>query len=404
VKHRIWKTPEHPGIQHRILKRDGIILGAAVLLFAVLAGGCAINPNTLAVQPLQLNEGAFLINELSYSNEKDLVIVPGGNTGNVFLINAKEHSGKPIHIKEFVPGPNGGIISAVIGGEVLFAADRNSQKLYAIDPGSEQVLVSQPLLAAPEYIRFIRNTRTGDSEIWVTEPGQHQIEILVYSGGDAPTLTSTKPVPVEGGPVGLIFDSASGIVYTNQPDIGLTSGYNALSRELQAKKSWGNGCTRARGLGLALSGSRQVLLITCEEGKLVVLDLKTGIQVMNYLFGKELNQVSYDPRTENIFLPSGYNAIMGVLKMAEPTPVPTPTTSFLDFILPADTTPTPTEAPYQYTAPTGTEEPVLVQIASADTADDASCITIDKYGQAWICDPKHGGVLLVESGTADGDQ
>lgn len=405
-----------------IATRSAFLLGAAAVLLAILVGSCSINPQTLPVTavPLLGKPQYIFINELFYDKELDRVIVPGGDTGKLFLINPDdpEHVEKPIDVAS-PGGSGGGVVSAagaVIGQRsYIFVADRNGPTLHVIDPDSGTNLISHPLKGKPEYVRFIHNPNTGN-EIWVTEPEQEQIEIFVFKDEDAPSLealTQTAPnsnegivpIPVPGGPTGLIYDERNSRVYTNQPNLGNTSVYHALSHK-QLDGAWANGCTDAR--GLALSEDGQYLFIACEEGKLVVIDVNSGVQVMSAIFGKGLNQVSYSSEKECIYLPSGGSRIMGVFRMAPPTPVPTPTRSFLDKVLPAPATPasipsSPRLKPGGATATpenpaaTSPEKLVLQLFSSADTASNADCVTTDKNGNVWVCDPQNGRVLRVES-------
>ena len=78
----------------------------------------------------------------------------------------------------------------------------------------------------------------------------------------------------------------------------------------------------------------------------------------------------------------------------------TGTQSFFASFLPEQATPTPIPA-IKRLHPGGSvdsgEKAVLDLFSSADTAPNANCVTIDKNGTVWVCDPENGQVLYIDS-------
>jgi hypothetical protein len=156
---------------------------------------------------------------------------------------------------------------------------------------------------------------------------------------------------------------------------------------------------------MALRDSGRYLFVACEEGKLVMIDTESGIPQMSTTFGDNLNQVSYISRTGYIYLPSGSSEIMGVFKISPPDPTATPTNEpFWNVLLPEQGTPTPVPSfrVYPGEAATTEEAQILKQIYTADTGRDANCVTGDKYGNVWICDPYKGLILFLEGSNGEG--
>lgn len=375
------------------------ILGAVLLGIAGLTG-CSLNPNTLSVNQISLSQAGsgIAFQEISYDEKLDRVIIPGGNTGNLFLIDPATREVKTIG--GFKAGSGRGVVSAArgsgLGRDLLYVIDQDGPALYAVDPNTQEILASQLLKSRPEIVRFIR---TAQNEIWVTEPDLEQIEIFTLTSEDPPALKSIETISVPGGPVGLVYQAKDGIVFTNRPAIGLTTGYLALSHEPLLSKTWGNGCTKAR--GMALGEDERYLFIACEEGKIVMINLQAGgVQAASNSFGADLNQVSFSDATGKVYLPSGGSAIMGVFRITTPTPIPepTPTKPFLAFLRVSQAQPAPGAAAgaYPESTPKQKDRLALELVGSADTAMHANCVTTDKHGIVWICDPDNGRILWVQ--------
>jgi hypothetical protein len=364
----------------------------------MLLGSCALNPNTLPVSEFQLpvSTGEITLNELTFDDKLDRLVVPGGSSGALFLVNPETREVKPLQISE--PGAEaqgqagGGVVSATrgpgLGKDLLFVLDQNGPALHAVDPSTGDKVASAATEGIPEIVRYIFPS----NELWVTEPDIEKIEIFKFTDGDPPTLKSIASIPVPGGPEGLVYDFS--FVYTNQPEKGLTTAFHVFTHELYA--NWGNGCTEAG--GMALDEQSGYLFVACGEGKLVTVDVKDpenlGRRVASQTFGDDLQTIDYNPHTGHIYLPSGASSIVGVFSViqATPTPQPTPEQSIFGFLNPAQATPTPVNAEHEHPV----ELTVLTLLGSADTGANSNCIASDPRGNVWVCDPQNDSIFWVQ--------
>jgi hypothetical protein len=97
--------------------------------------------------------------------------------------------------------------------------------------------------------------------------------------------------------------------------------------------------------------------VGCDEGKLSVLDLKTGAQLGSASSGSGVDIIAYNPHLAHAYLPgeeSGTMAILGISVKGTAT-----------------------------------------VLATVKTAEGAHCVAADDRGNAYVCDPKGGRVLIV---------
>jgi hypothetical protein len=120
---------------------------------------------------------------------------------------------------------------------------------------------------------------------------------------------------------------------------------------------WPNGCAGSR--GIALDEKQGFLFAGCSEGKAVVLDTNTdGSQLSSLNFGSGVDVISYNPILKHLYIPGASSATMGILEVST--------------------------------------DGKLTLLGTADTASGAHCVTADDLGNAWVCDPDHGQLLLVK--------
>ena len=347
----------------------------------LLLAGCSfsLNPNSLITTPVQLPgaTGQIAFDELTYDARLGMVIVPASGTGVLALVNPTS-----LEVK-YIPGftrddpatkKPAGTTSAAIGRGWIFAIDRGAQKLNVVDPAAEKIVSSVPVQATPDVVRFV----SVKNEVWVTEPEKEQIEVFSLSSGDPPQLTSTLTIPVPKGPESLVLDRSRGLAYTNQPEAGTTAVIQVQTHN--TIDSWGNGCSKAR--GMALDEQDSIVIVACNEGKVVLLDAANeGQQITSQNYGGGINYVGYNPTLRHVYLPSGVSAIMAVFEIrmgvapnAGPTAAPGPT--------PAG-------------SPTPAGRVFLVRLGTADTSVQATCVTADDHNNVWVCDPNKGQLLLI---------
>lgn len=292
--------------------------------------------------------GGIGFDDLVFARGIRRVLVPAGGTGNLDLIDPDTHSVTQIagFSKGTASGHDVGTTSADEGKAVLFASDRTARRLLVVDPAMMSVVASAGLDATPDYVRFVAAT----NQVWVTEPAAEQIEVFSAAGGGAPARIGT--VHVAGGPESLVIDSTRKLAYTHLWN-GATVAIDlqTLARTAQ----WPNGCNGSR--GIALDEARGFLFAGCDEGKATVLDVNHGGAIVSTLAaGAGVDVIAYNPTLAHLYVPGADSATLSVMAVS----------------------------------PAGQ----LSLVGTAVTASGAHCVAADDRGNAWVCDPDRGQLLL----------
>ncbi|HWE22906.1 MAG TPA: hypothetical protein VG496_03100, partial [Myxococcales bacterium] len=146
----------------------------AILLVAavVLAAADAVAPLALPGA-----SGGTGFDDLRFSPELHKLLVPGGRTGRLYLVDAKTQAVDSIagftSSAEGSRGHSEGTTSADGGEGLVFASDRNERALIVADPASRRIVAREKLGGTPDYVRWVAPL----GEIWVTEPGAKTIEM-----------------------------------------------------------------------------------------------------------------------------------------------------------------------------------------------------------------------------------
>jgi DNA-binding beta-propeller fold protein YncE len=318
-------------------------------ILALIAAAAAA---TTTPVPVPGGEGGIGFDDLVFSSRLHRLIVPGGRTGNLDLIDpaTREVTAISGFSKEskFGGGHGEGTTSADEGRGLLFASDRSKRLLVVVDPAKGAVVASAKLDAGPDYVRFVPST----DEVWVTEPGAEQIEIFSLHKEGAPALTRVGVVHVAGGPESLVIDAGRDRAYTNLWKAA------TVAIDLHAHSvagQWKNGCEGSR--GIAVDEERALLFAGCREGKATAMDLRrSGVVVSSEPTGKGVDVVAYSPQLHHLYVAGADSATMTVIAVSA-----------------------------------GGK---LSAVATVPTAKGAHCVAADDQGGAWVCDPD-GGRLLV---------
>jgi len=278
--------------------------------------------------------------------------VPAGRTGNLDLIDPKTLAITTIAgfsaQTNFGGGHGEGTTSVDAGGGLLFATDRSKMQVDVVDPVAKKIAASASVGGAPDYVRYVEAT----NELWVTEPDNEQLEIFTLSSDKSPVHAAF--IAIKGGPESLVIDGTRGRAYTHLWS-GATVAVDLKTRAIVAQ--WSNGCAGSR--GIALDEKAGFLFAGCSEGKAVVLDLKAdGRQLSSLNFGSGVDVISYNPTLKHLYVPGASSATMGILDVAA--------------------------------------DGKLSLLATADIANGEHCVTADDLGNAWVCDPDHGQLLLIQ--------
>jgi hypothetical protein len=280
------------------------------------------------------------------------VLVPGGRTGRLHLIDPKTRAVESVGgftvSKSSGSGHAAGTTSADVGLGFAFASDRDKRTVIAVDLTTKKAADQAKLAGNPDYVRWVEPT----SEVWVTEPNLKAIEFFHFER-TPPKLTAAGSLNIEGGPESLVVDATRGRAYTHTwHDATVVVDLRSHTEIVR----WTNGCEGSR--GIALDEKRAWLFVGCDEGKVVTLDLESnGKKVGEARTGKGVDIVAYAPRLAHLFAPGGDDATLTVLGV-------------------------------------GTAGQ-LTRLGTFSTAADAHCVAADDLGNAYVCDPRKGRLLVL---------
>ncbi|HWZ85627.1 MAG TPA: hypothetical protein VN032_05455 [Thermoanaerobaculia bacterium] len=329
----------------------------AAVLFSLAVAGATVAQPTPSVIPIPGGESGIGFDDLRYSAALRRVIVPAGGAGSLVLVEPGSWKltqiGGLATAKGFGGGHDDGVTSADEGRGFLFAADRGAERLMVIDPKGGRVAASAPLSGSPDYVRFIEPT----GEVWVTQPDKQRIEIFRLEG-NPPKPIHDDFLDVPGGPESLVVDVARGRAYTNLWK-GSTVVLNVRNRTIL--QTWPNGCEGSR--GLAYDAERNFLFVGCAEGAGVTLDAKSGKVLSKLVTGKGIDIIDYSPTLQHLYLPGGKSATLGIAAVSA----------------------------------TG----ALSLLAEVPTAQGGHCVVADASGNAYVCDPKGGRILVIPDGAGE---
>lgn len=289
--------------------------------------------------------------DLRYSQTLNQVLVPGGRSGNLDLIDPVSHAVESItgfsEQKDYAGGHSEGITSVDEGSGFLFVTDRSSGKVNLIDPATKKIVANASLASEPDYIRFVSST----SEIWVTEPDNDRIEILAVSKTHPPVALHTAFIEVKGGPEALVIDNQRNRAYTNLWND------KTMAIDLKTRKitdSWTNGC---KGRGLVMDQNAKLLFVGCSEGKAVALDLSSGGKLTSTISsGAGIDIIDYNPALRHLYLPGAKSATMDIVAVSQ--------------------------------------NGQLSLLKTVPTAEGSHCVVFDRHSGVYVCDPRQGRLLV----------
>jgi hypothetical protein len=217
-----------------------------------------------------------------------------------------------------------------------------------VDPAAKQIVAQAKLGGGPDYVRWVAPLH----EVWVTEPGEKAIETFRLEGKSPPILTRTGKIEVPDGPESLEIDADRRRAYSNTWHDS-TVAVDLDSRKIAAR--WKNGCRGAR--GLALDAQRGFAFVGCEEGKAVALDVGHDGKILGTVrTGKGADVIAFSGKLSHLYVPGGDSANLTVVGVRA-----------------------------------GGDLEVL---GTVPAAPDAHCATADDAGNAYICDPGKGRLLV----------
>ena len=256
--------------------------------------------------------------DLGFSKSLNKVVVPGGRTGKVFLIDPNTYQVSEISgltVTKITEGkaPSGGSTSVDEGDGYFFVIDRSTRLVHIVDHTSLKILNSTQLSGPPDYVRFVSSTK----EVWVTEPGEHKeaIEIFKLSMKPKPTLEHTGFISIPGGPESLVIDEENKRAYTNIEE-GKTAVIVIDLKTREEVASWLNGYQGLR--GLSLDKKRGLLFVSCNTGVIYALDIgEDGKVVGTATVPPGVDIISYNPVLSHLYVPSSKSGVLTVLNVSD---------------------------------------------------------------------------------------
>jgi hypothetical protein len=301
-----------------------------------------------AARAIQLpgGESGIGLDDLQYAPVARKVLVPAGHTGILDLIDPATSG--IVAIEGFTrseprKGHGAGTTSADEGpGGVVFATDRDTRKVMAVDLAKREVIASAALAATPDYVRFMGAI----GEVWVTEPRAKRIERFFWR---ARSLAPAGAIEVPDGPESLAADATRAYTHSWK---GESYAIDLKRGEVVAR--FQNGCEGAR--GIAIDAAHGLLFAGCAEGKVTSVSLATLQPVGSAPAGKGVDIIAFAPNLRRLYAPGGDAASLTVIAAAE--------------------------------------NGALRVLRTEPAAADAHCVAADDAGNAWVCDPAHGRLLL----------
>ncbi len=312
---------------------------------------------TIASTPLPLPGSPTPTNfdDFQFDSASGKILIPSGQAGNLDVVDPATHAVTAIGGFSTQPAPNGhhgGITSASAGAGLWFTTDRSTRTLNVVDRARGKVVATAKLSGGPDYVRYVAPT----SEVWVTEPHDGgNVEIFKLQPGATPTLTRTGSFAVPDAPESLVIDATRGRVYTNDEPKQKTEAYDIKTHALVA--TWANACT-GEASGLVLDEARGFAVIGCGEGAASVIDVAHDGKKLGYMKAvSKTDNIAFDASLSHVYVPGAESGTMAILGLS----------------------------------PAGD----LSVLGLARAAHGSKCVVVDDRHTAYVCDPEHGQLLVV---------
>jgi len=324
----------------------------AVLVHAVFLTACASSPTGQRVA-LPGGESGIGFDDLRYSSALHRVLVPGGRTGTLDLVDPDTLAVTSISgfgtVAGYSGGHDDGPTSVDEGNGVLYVTDRTTGKLDVVDPAAGHVIASVAVGSGPDYVRFVKST----NELWITEPDAAQVEIFTLGPDQTVAPVHAAVVAVANGPESMVVDNTRGRAYAHRWQ-ATTVAIDLRTRAIVAE--WQNGCAASR--GIALDEARGFLFASCSEGTTSVLDVASGGRILSTLArGSGFDVIGYAPQTGHLYLAGSSCGCLVTLGVS--------TQGTLSFL------------------------------GRVNASGSTHCAVADDAGHAWWCDQDQGSVWRV---------
>jgi hypothetical protein len=313
-------------------------------------------PPPSTVVPIPGGETGIGFDDLRYSARLGRILVPGGWTGRVHLVDPETLEVTSVSgftaDASWTPGDDTrGVGPVVEGNGFVFAGDRTSAEVGVIDPDTRQILTKVALAGYPDYLGYVEST----GELWVSQPFQGQIEIL--SGAREGNPVHDAVIPVAGGPESLVIDQKRGLALT----LRLFSG-EVVAIDVNTRREvgvWSTGCSSSHGI-VAVDEQRGFLFPGClASARAAVLDLDgDGAMLDSFDLGTGSTLVAYSHTLGHFYMRGDPGLPLSMLAVSD----------------------------------TGT----LQLLQTFDSVEKAHCLTADDRRGIWACDWARGAIIRYE--------
>lgn len=295
--------------------------------------------------------------DLKYSVKLHRVLVPGGWTGTVNLVNPDT-----LEVTS-IPGftadaswasptdDSRGVGPVEEGNGFVFAGDRSTSEVGVVDPVQKTVTKKVQLKGYPDYLGYVEST----GELWVTEPFAGQIEILTGAKDGNPV--SDAVIPITGIPESIVVDQTRGLVMTMHLTAGVVEAIDIKTR--QSIGTWSTGCANSHGL-VAIDEKRGFVFPGClGNAHVAVLDLNNGGAILDsFDLGSGSTLVAFSSTLGHFYMRGDPGLPMAFLGVAD--------------------------------------DGKLTHLNTFDSVQKAHCLTADDVGGVWTCDWMKGAVVRFQ--------
>jgi hypothetical protein len=243
----------------------GMTLGVALVLAfcSAAANGPSPSPPAAKAHSVALlgaaDAGRVSMDYLGYDEATNSVWVPGGNTGQVFVLDAKTEqvrsvAGFPVREADGrLLGPS----SVSFGPRTAFIGNRADSSVCAVNTSDLKRESCITLASTPDGLAYV----SGTSEVWATTPRTKSIALIGVNGAG---LKERGRIDLDGQPEGYAVDSKRGLFFTNLEDKDETLAIDVSTHAIRSR--WKTGCGKEGPRGLAIDVERGLLFVACTSG------------------------------------------------------------------------------------------------------------------------------------------